>query len=131
MNRPATLIGAVVLNFLIGLLCIFFGLLFVWAFLNGVHERVGLSPSFAIPARIIIFGTPIYGALAVVGAVGTWGRSRRGWWLCLGINGLGIAALAPWASSFDRTVGAVVSIVILGLAVLLLVAPRTRSALRD
>ena len=93
------------LNFLIGFVCILFGLLLVWAFLNGVHERVGLSPSFAIPARIIIFGTPIYGALAVIGAVGMWGRSARLWWLAVAVDLVGLAFLV-WAVSIGLDSGA-------------------------
>ncbi len=129
MNRPISLIGAVVLNFLIGFVCILFGLLFVWAFLNGDHERIGISPSAAIPARIIIFGTPIYGVLAVVGAVGTWGRSVRGWWLSVAVDLVGLAFLV-WAVSIGLDSGAPL-FAILGVALVLHVVSSTRSALRD
>ena len=130
MNRPISLIGGVVLNFLIGFVCILFGLLLVWAFMNGVHERVGLSPSFAIPARIIIFGTPIYGALAVIGAVGMWGRSARLWWLAVAVDLVGLAFLA-WFVSLEGGNSVTALFVILGLGLALLVVPSTRSALRD
>jgi hypothetical protein len=130
MNRPITLIGAVVLNLLIGLVCIFFGLLFVWAFLNGDHERIGISPSAAIPARIITFGTPIYGALAVVGAVGTWGRSVRGWWLSVAVDLVGLAFLV-WAVSIHWLDSGAPLFATLGVALGLHVVSSTRSALRD
>jgi hypothetical protein len=130
MNRPLTLIGAVVLNLLIGLVGIFLGLFFVWAFLNGDHERIGISPSAAIPARIIIFGTPICGALAVIGAVGTWGRSVRGWWLSVAVDLVGLAFLV-WAVSIDWLDSGAPLFATLGVALGLHVASSTRSALRD
>lgn len=130
MGRPASLIAAAVLIFLVGVSCLIIGFLFVWAFLNGVHEGIGISPSNAIPTRSIIFGTPIYGALAVIGAVGTWGRSKPAWRLAVAVVLVGIASLV-WLGSFDApadvtAVGAI-AIVALGL----LVVPSTRDALRD
>jgi hypothetical protein len=130
MNRPATLIGAVVLNFLVGVVGIFIGLLLVWAFVNGLHERVGISPSAASQARIIIFGTPIHGALALIVAIGTWDRSRRVWWLGVAVHVGGLVFLA-WVGAFV-TPGNWTALVVVPVATLvLLVAPSTRAALRD
>jgi hypothetical protein len=130
MKRPITMIGAVALNGLIGVTMLFAGVLLVGAFLDGMHERVGISPSLAIPTRVIIFGMPIYGALAVIGAIATWRRSARGWWLALAVDLVGIASLV-WVVSLDGPDSVNAGFVIWGLAVVLLVLPPTRAALRN
>lgn len=130
MNRPITLIGAVALNVLIGLLCLAAGVLLVAAFLDGMHERVGISPRDAIPTRVIIFGMPIYGALALIGANAAWRRAARGWWLALAVDLVGIAFFL-WAVSMDGPDSVNAGFVIWGLAVVLLALPPTRAALHD
>jgi hypothetical protein len=129
MNRPITLIGAVALNLLIGVTTLFAGVLLVVAFIDGTHERVGISPSLAIPTRVIIFGMPIYGALAVIGAIAMWRRSTPGWWLALAVDLVGLAFFG-WVVSLDGPDSVNAGFVIWGLAVVLLVLPPTRAALR-
>ena len=129
MNGPITLIGAVALNVLIGLLCLAAGLLLVGAFLDGMLDRIGISPRDAFATRAIVFGMPIYGACALIGAIATWRRSARGWWLVLTVDIVGIAFLA-WAVSIDAPGSVYAALLLWFLAVALLVVPATRAALR-
>jgi hypothetical protein len=130
MNRPITLIGAVALNVLIGLPCFLAGVLLVGSFIDGKLDHIVTSPSGAVAMRATVFGMPIYGALVLIGANAIWRRLARGWWLVLAADVIGIAILA-WAISIGGPDYFKAGVVILGLALVLLVLPPTRAALRN
>jgi len=52
------------------------------------------SPSGPVWTGIAIGGgIAVYGIATIVGAVGTWRRSRVGWWIAVGAIAVGLAAL--------------------------------------
>jgi hypothetical protein len=130
MKRPITVIGAAALNVLFGLTTLFAGVLLVAAFVDGMLDRIGIDPRNFLAARMFVFGLPIYGALAIVGAISTWRRSARGWWLALAVDIVGIAFLA-WQVSIDGPDWVSTALVIWGVAVVLLVLARTQGAFRS
>jgi hypothetical protein len=130
MKRPFTLIGAVALNVLIGVTTLLAGVLLVAAVVDGMLNRIAIDPRNVLAARMFVFGLPIYGVLAIVGAFSTWRRSARGWWLALAVDLVGIAFLA-WQVSIDGPDWVSTGLVIWGVAVVLLVLARTRAALRS
>ena len=130
MERPITMIGAVAVNVLIGVTTLFAGVLLVGAFLDGMLDRIAIDPRNVLAARMFVFGLPVYGVLAIVGAFSTWRRSALGWWLALAVDIVGIAFLA-WQVSIDGPDWVRTGLVIWGVAVVLLVLARTRAAPRS
>jgi nicotinamide riboside transporter PnuC len=80
-------------------------------------------------AMTLVIGA--YGLLAIVGAIGAWRQSPRAWTLVVVIDLVGLVIITWTRSLADALDGVLLTgIVIWGLAVLLVLAPPTRAALR-
>lgn len=126
--RPSVLVAGVVLSLVIGLSGVGVGLTFIGAGLSG--SRGGFAPEVAEAGLRMGLGIGGYGFLVTAGAVGVWRRSWPGWWLAVAALGLGLVTLAALMviASMDEVLFA--GVLIWGLAIGLLVAPPTRTALR-
>ena len=131
MDRPGSLQWAVAIHLLIGVSGIAAGLPLVAGVLSGTLDQFQPTQRDALVAWAIAFGVFGYGALEVVGAVGVWRRSRRGWWVALVVDFVGLAILgwATWIAGGSD--GILIGGMVLWLiAIATLVVPSTRAALR-
>ena len=131
VDRPGSLQWAVAIHLLIGVSGIVAGLPLVAGVLSGTLDQFQPTRRDVLVAWAIAFGVFGYGALEVVGAVGVWRRSRRGWWvaLCVDLVGLAILGWAFWIAGGSD--GILIGGVVLWLiAIATLVAPSTRAGLR-
>jgi hypothetical protein len=114
MKVPRSALASVALNTLIGLACLLPGLFLISIFASGGLERIGLSRDAAVPARIVVFGLPTYGLLAIIGCAGTIARSRDGWRLLLAVDVFGLCALGLASLG---AIGFALPLPVLGLAI--------------
>ena len=123
MNQPMTLVGAAILNVIIGLSGLVVGLTMVAAV-----PGVAASSDMLVGVEIV-FAIPIYGLAATLGGIGTWRHSWVGWTLAVTVDGLGLGVLI-WLVTLARPDGVLLfGVAVWTLALVLLVAPPTRRVL--
>ena len=123
MNQPMTLVGAAILNVIIGLSGLVVGLTMVAAV-----PGVAASSDMLVGVEIV-FAIPIYGLAATLGGIGTWRRSWVGWMLAVAVDALGLGVLI-WLITLARPDGVLLfGVAVWTLALVLLAAPQTRRVL--
>lgn len=131
MDRPSSLLWAVVVHLLIGVSGVAAGLPLAAGVLSGSLDRFQPTQRDVLVAAAIAFGVLGYGALEVVGALGVWRRARPGWWVALVVDLVGLAILVWVLGIAGGSDGIIIGGVVLWLiAIGTLVAPSTRAALR-
>jgi hypothetical protein len=118
-----TLVGAAILNVIIGLSGLVVGLTMVAAV-----PGVAASSDMLVGVEIV-FAIPIYGLAATLGGIGTWRRSWVGWTLAVAVDALGLGVLI-WLITLARPDGVLLfGVAVSTLALVLLAAPQTRRVL--